>query len=93
VLQYDADSTLYGRRLHALGSFSGANAEFGLTLAKNGNLVTRTEQRNYTPNASNPTTITAELVTDLEPGDTLSAYIENVSGTADVDVESYALTV
>jgi len=93
VLRYDGDTTVYGRRVHAVGSFSGANAEFGLTLAKNGTLMSRTEQRNYTPNASSPTTISAELVTDLEPGDALSAYIENVSGTAGVDVESYALTV
>jgi len=32
-------------------------------------------------------------VTDLEPGDTVSGRIENVGGTADVDVERYTLTV
>jgi len=36
VLQYDGDTTVYGRRVHAVGSFSGSNSEFALSIAKTG---------------------------------------------------------
>lgn len=79
--------------IHANASVSGANTEFALYIRKNGSVIDRTRSLGFLANSSNATGVVSLTELTLQTGDTVSAAIENVGGTKDLDVETLSLTV
>jgi len=72
---------------------SGGNTQFALWIAKNGSIVPRSRVEGFLPNASAATTIVSISQLELVLGDTVSVFLENIGGTADLTAETLALTV
>jgi len=74
-------------------SVTGINGEFAIWLAKNGSIIPRTKSLGFAANNSSAFGASISGTLDLQEGDTVSMYVENVGGSSDVTIEEYSLNV
>lgn len=95
IVQYDGKKDTNVRVTYSL-SASGSNTEVRLVLFKNGTGITPAERaasRSTISNNSTPGSISVTDTVSMTTGDTLSAAIENIGGSGDIDVEDVSLVI
>lgn len=95
VVQYDGKKDANARVTYRV-SVSGSNTEARLTLFKNGSGLQPAERatsRTTISNNSSAAELTVSETVAMATGDTLSAGIENIGGSTDLDVEDVSLVI
>lgn len=91
-IQYTGD-WVADLNITATAAVSGANTTAEVWFARNETVIDRTGVPNFASNATEPFAISPTSVLTLEPGDTVSLYLENINGDTDLTVERCSLTV